>query len=79
MQVKVCLMNAYLCLIKERVLQYHHDEMFVLLANFYIYLYLYLLGILPGTAELIYFCGSKVPDLLFWKRNDMLVFRLVQD
>ena len=33
MQVKVCLMNAYLCLIKERVLQYHHDEMFVLLAT----------------------------------------------
>ena len=61
-------MDAYLCLIKERVLQYHHDEMFVLLANFYIYLYSYLQGfcqeqqssyIFVEAKCLIYCCGRE--------------------
>ena len=52
-------MDAYLCLIKEKVLQYYHDEMFVLLVNFYIYLYAFLQGFCQEQQSSYIFVEAK--------------------
>ena len=53
-------------------MQYHHDEMFVLLANFYIYLYSYLQGFCQEHQSSYIFVEAKCLIYCFGRETTCL-------